>query len=223
MYLMYLFFLRFTTFLSTYLWGSSTVIYIYIYLYSCSILQFHALYMFKEQQDHWQDDQENPHEASIFCGSKGLLAAPAASWCLLPWGVALEFCRPSSYGILWEESQLLGETVCEIPWCGVRVLKDALKYGWMMVNVECTTYHIFLGGFVFCSLKPETISQNISVYRRNCSCREAKTWMAWSTNMAIYSKVVDSRISPTILSWKPMGKQQLKAWSRNHSATSTIL
>ena len=65
MYLMYLFVLKFTTFLSTYLGGSYTVIYIYIH--SCSILLFHALYMFKEQQDHWQDDQENPHEASIFC------------------------------------------------------------------------------------------------------------------------------------------------------------
>ena len=223
MYLMYSFFLRFTTFLSTYLWGSSTVIYIYIY--SCSILHFHVLYMFNEQQDHWQDDQENPHEASIFCGSKGLLAAPG---CLL---VIPGVCCHGEW--LWSFAGLLPMEFCERSHSFLemeRFVKDALKYGWMMVNVECTTYHIFFGGFVFCSLKPETISQNITVYRRNCSYMPGSQDMDGMVNK--YGNLFKSGgftdfthhivFAFVSVSWKPMGKQQLKAWSRSHSATSTI-
>ena len=167
-----------------------------IYIYSCSILHFHVLYMFNEQQDHWQDDQENPHEASIFCGSKGLLAAPG---CLL---VIPGVCCHGEW--LWSFAGLLPMEFCERSHSFLemeRFVKDALKYGWMMVNVECTTYHIFSVDLFFAHWNqrpsPRTLLFTAEIA---ATCREAKTWMAWSTNMAIYSKVVDSRISPTILS-----------------------
>lgn len=115
MYLMYSFFHRFTTFLSTYLWGSSTVIYIYIQLQHTTFSRFVYVQRTTRSLAGWS---RKPSWSKHFLRIQGPPGCPRVSagdsWCLLPWGVALEFCRPSSYGILWEESQLLGDgTLCE--------------------------------------------------------------------------------------------------------------
>lgn len=193
MYLMYSFFHRFTTFLSTYLWGSSTVIYIYTvaayYIFTFCICS--------------TNNKITGRMIKKTLMKQAFFADPRASW--LPPGVCWWFLVSAAMGsgsgvlqafFLWN---FVRGVTASWRWNALWKTRWNTVEWWWMLNAPRTTYFSVDLFFAHWNQRPSPRTLLFTA-EIAATCREAKTWMAWSTNMAIYSKVVDSRISPTILS-----------------------